>query len=135
MPSRVGASNLTTLHFDLGSPVSGGTYGGDLLTIGAGGLVLNPNTAISFGGANPTVNHPVAATFIKNAVQKVLDMVPDGCDVVFASAHGFNAAGYFFLTIVATGMGGGAALLKKYCWKMPTILPVSQYNTRPLGAL
>jgi hypothetical protein len=35
---------------------------------------------------------------------------------------------------VAAASTGAAVLLKNHCWAMPTILPVSQYNTSPLDA-
>jgi autotransporter-associated beta strand protein len=41
-------SNLTTLDFDLGSPVSGGTYGGSLITVTpAGSLTIGSSTTIN----------------------------------------------------------------------------------------
>ncbi len=43
----------TTLDFNLGSPVSGGAYIGDLITIGSGGLSVGASTTISFG-TNPS---------------------------------------------------------------------------------
>ncbi len=46
-------SNLTTLNFDLGSPVSNGTYTGDLIMIGSGGLSLSPSTNVAFNN-NPS---------------------------------------------------------------------------------
>ena len=41
---------------------------------------------------------------------------------------------YFFF-FGASMTGAGVYLLIKYCCAMPTKLPVSQYNTRPLGML
>jgi len=41
-------SNLTTLHFDLGTPLSNGTYGGDLITITGG------SSAISIASRTPS---------------------------------------------------------------------------------
>jgi autotransporter-associated beta strand protein len=46
-------SATTTLNFDLGAPVSGGSYTGDLINIGATGLTVGSGTALSFG-TNPT---------------------------------------------------------------------------------
>ena len=40
-------------NLNLGSPISGSTYSGDLITIGAGGLSIGQSTAISFA-SNPS---------------------------------------------------------------------------------
>ena len=45
------SSSMTTFNFDLGAPVNG-SYSGDLINLGAGGLTVNGGT-ISFG-TNPT---------------------------------------------------------------------------------
>ena len=43
----------TTLAFNVGTPLSGGAYNGDMIIIGSGGLSIGSSTAISFAG-NPT---------------------------------------------------------------------------------
>ena len=45
-------NQYTTLAFNLGGPVSGGTYSGDLITIGSSSLTVGASTTISFAG-NP----------------------------------------------------------------------------------
>ena len=74
---------------------------------------------------------------VQDAVEEVFNLIPDGGDVVFSFAHEFWTPGYFFFLAggAAGTTGETKALLKKYCWKMPTTLPVSQYNTSPLDAL
>ena len=48
-------NNNTTLAFNLGSPVSGGTYSGDLIMIGSGGvLTVGASTAINFATPGAT---------------------------------------------------------------------------------
>jgi hypothetical protein len=82
---------------------------------------------------------------VKDNIEELLDFVADGIDGVFAPvAHGgrrwgsFRCHFFFFFDCAVVWTGAGAAmgwvLLKKYCCTMPTTLPVSQYNTRPLDA-
>ena len=61
-------NDYTTLAFNLnlGSPISGSTYGGDLIIIGAGSLSHRPQHAISFAG-NPTTRAIIASSAATSA--------------------------------------------------------------------
>ncbi|MEI8372366.1 MAG: autotransporter-associated beta strand repeat-containing protein [Planctomycetota bacterium] len=92
-------SSLTTLNFDLGSPVNGGVYGGDLLMIGSSGLTLSGTAQIVFGGLpNVAGNYRLlgGALGSPNLTQLVLPSAPGGCGYALSTTAD---AGYLDLVV------------------------------------
>ncbi len=90
----------TTLAFDLGSPVSGGTYNGDLITIGAGGLDVSNGATLSFA-SNPTVvgNYRLFGGTFAGATQANFTFPTAPSDLTYSLLSPANDSGYFDLVV------------------------------------
>ncbi len=100
-------SSNTTLDFDLGTPVSGGTYHGDLIELISGSLNAGAGTNIAFG-VDPTTNgdyrlvggsigSPTLANF-------ALPAAPAGYSYSLSTTAD---AGFLDLVVAASGPAGG----------------------------
>ena len=104
-------NNYTTLAFNLGGPVYGGAYSGDLINMGNSVLTIGASTALSFGSPLPSASGDYRLFSGSNlgnaAVNNFLPLATSGSDTYTVSATA--EAGYIDLIVASAATFSGSA--------------------------